>query len=232
MTLRTFIFVLTLGVAAAAAQSGIAPIDAAHRAAKAASSRTAESNQALNAQAASATAAKPAPVTAAPAAVKNNPPKSVAKAVATRPATRVAVQPKAKQTASVKAQSAAAIEKKDENDDSPKSISAIRANRRDPFVSIIRTDKGTADPCMSGKKCLVIGDIVLRGIVRSPSEVIAVVENPQKKTYFLHENDPVFNGAVVKITSDAVVFREQIFDRAGRSTTREITKHLNTRPIA
>jgi Tfp pilus assembly protein PilP len=107
------------------------------------------------------------------------------------------------------------------------------ANARDPFVSIIRNpDKTGGAPCVSGKKCLVIGEIVLRGIVKSPNAIIAVVENPQKKTYFLRENDPVFNGNVVKITTDSVVFREQIIDRAGHSSSRDITKQLNARPIA
>ena len=114
----------------------------------------------------------------------------------------------------------------------PQPEMASRANRRDPFISIIRTDRTGGAQCSSGKKCLVIGDIILRGVVKSPTSVIAVVENPQKKTYFLRENDPVFNGEVVKITSDSVVFHEQVTDRAGRVSTREITKHLNARPIA
>ena len=38
--------------------------------------------------------------------------------------------------------------------------------------------------------------------------MIAVVVNSLNKAYFLRENDPVFNGFVVKITGDSIIFKE------------------------
>ncbi len=47
--------------------------------------------------------------------------------------------------------------------------------------------------------------------------MIAVVVNALNKAYFLRENDPVFNGYVVKITGDSIVFKETIQDKLGKA---------------
>ena len=105
---------------------------------------------------------------------------------------------------------------------------AAPANRRDPFVSpIVRATSGPGPVCETGKRCLMVDQIVLKGIVKSPNGFIAVVENPMKRAYFLRENDPVFNGAVVKITGDSVVFREATTDKLGKQSTREVVKKVN-----
>jgi hypothetical protein len=48
------------------------------------------------------------------------------------------------------------------------------------------------------------------------------------KAYFLRENDPVFNGYVVKITGDSIVFKETLQDKLGKSFTREVIKKIST----
>ena len=48
------------------------------------------------------------------------------------------------------------------------------------------------------------------------------------KAYFLRENDPVFNGYVVKITGDSVVFQETVQDKLGKPFTREVVKRIFT----
>jgi Tfp pilus assembly protein PilP len=95
---------------------------------------------------------------------------------------------------------------------------------RDPFVNpIVRAEGPSA--CATGKKCLAINTILLKGIVKSQVGMIAVVESSTRKvSYFLRENDPVFNGYVVKITRDTVVFRENVMDNIGRQSTREVVK--------
>jgi hypothetical protein len=55
-----------------------------------------------------------------------------------------------------------------------------------------------------------------------------VVVNAMNKAYFLKENDPVYNGYVLKITGDSVVFKETYQDRLGKELTREIVKKLTT----
>jgi len=99
--------------------------------------------------------------------------------------------------------------------------------RRDPFISPVVSHAGGSG-CSTGKKCLEIGAINLRGVVRAESGYIAVVSNGLNKAYFLRENDPVFNGYVMKITGDSVVFQETLQDRLGKTFTREVTKKITT----
>jgi Tfp pilus assembly protein PilP len=99
--------------------------------------------------------------------------------------------------------------------------------KRDPFFSpVVQQPAGPG--CSTGKKCLDIGQINLRGVVKSESGFIAVVTNSLNKAYFLHENDPVFNGYVVKITGDSVVFQETVQDKLGKPLTREVVKRIFT----
>lgn len=111
----------------------------------------------------------------------------------------------------------------------PVEANTMRASKRDPFVSPIREVAMGGPGCSVGKKCLAADTVVLRGVASTPGGAIAVVENPRTSpamTYFLRENDPVFNGFVVKITPDSIVFRENVMDRVGNQTTRDIVKKV------
>ena len=99
--------------------------------------------------------------------------------------------------------------------------------KRDPFLSPVVNHMGGSG-CSTGKKCLAIEQINLRGVVRSDAGMIAVVSNELNKAYFLRENDPVFNGYVVKITGDSIVFKQTFQDRLGKSSTRDVTKKIFT----
>jgi Tfp pilus assembly protein PilP len=99
--------------------------------------------------------------------------------------------------------------------------------KRDPFFSpVVQQSAGSG--CSTGKKCLEIGQINVRGVVKAETGFIAVVTNSLNKAYFLHENDPVFNGFVVRITGDSVVFQETMQDKLGKPFTREVTKRITT----
>jgi len=102
--------------------------------------------------------------------------------------------------------------------------------KRDPFASPISTATGPVLPassCAKGKRCLVVDQLVLRGVVRTATGMIAVVANSVNKSYFLRENDPVFNGYVVRITGNSVVFKENTMDRIGHQSTREVVKKVS-----
>ncbi len=98
--------------------------------------------------------------------------------------------------------------------------------KRDPFFSPVVQQGGSG--CSTGKKCLEIGAINLRGVIKSDTGFIAVVTNNMNKAYFLRENDPVFNGYVVKITGDSVTFQETVQDKLGKTFTREVVKKIFT----
>jgi len=100
--------------------------------------------------------------------------------------------------------------------------------RRDPFVSPVVNRSMTGSGCSTGKRCLAIDQIALKGVVKSDVGMIAVVVNAVNKAYFLRENDPVFNGYVVKITTDSIVFKETLQDKLGKPFTREVEKKITT----
>jgi type II secretory pathway component PulC len=115
------------------------------------------------------------------------------------------------------------------NGDKPDDSKAINiTGRRDPFVSPVVSRAMSGSGCSTGKRCLAIDQINLRGVVKSDDGMIAVVVNALDKAYFLHENDPVFNGYVVRITGDSVIFKESVQDKFGKPFTREVTKKIFT----
>ena len=128
-------------------------------------------------------------------------------------------------------QPAVAVEDKknpvDPNKDAHKTIS-MAGGRRDPFLSPVVNRGMGGSGCSTGKRCLAVDQIALTGIVKSDAGMIAVVVNAMNKAYFLRENDPVFNGYVVKITGDSIVFKETMQDKLGKSFTREVTKKIST----
>ena len=99
--------------------------------------------------------------------------------------------------------------------------------KRDPFVSPV-VNRQSGSGCSTGKKCLDIEQVALRGVVKSDNGMIAVVTNGLNKAYFLRENDPVFNGYVEKITVDSIVFKETFQDRLGKPFTKDVVKRILT----
>ncbi len=118
----------------------------------------------------------------------------------------------------------------EENSDAPADATTTSrgSHKRDPFVSPIRSGPvAMASACTAGKRCLVVDQIVLRGVVKTATGMIAVVANSMNKAYFLRENDPVFNGYVIRITPNSVVFKENTRDAIGHEATREVVKKVN-----
>jgi Tfp pilus assembly protein PilP len=169
----------------------------------------------------------------APAVAKRTPaaPKAVAAAKAA-PAPRIAVAkaPVAAKTAAPPASESRAVAAAPNSAEAakpkPEEKKWAMNGRRDPFFSPVVQQQGSG--CSTGKKCLEINTINLRGVVKSDTGFIAVVTNSLNKAYFLRENDPVFNGFVVKITGDSVVFQETVQDKLGKASTREVVKKIFT----
>ena len=182
-------------------------------------------------------AGKPVPAPAKVAVVNAKAPQATAKKVAEvkvpvkDAAKAVAVKVPVKQTPVVatKGQTTVAVQdtKTNEGDkkQAPKTFNAV--GRRDPFVSPVVKLGAMGSGCSSGKRCLAIDQIALKGVVKSDVGMIAVVVNAMDKAYFLRENDPVFNGYVVKITGDSIVFKESFKDRLGKPLTRDVTKSIS-----
>jgi hypothetical protein len=87
-------------------------------------------------------------------------------------------------------------------------------------------EKANKVPCGAGKKCLPVSDVILKGVVRTEQGYVAEVVNQENKPYFLRVNDPVFDGVVLSISMNSIVFRETYSDAMGRPLTREVVKKI------
>jgi Tfp pilus assembly protein PilP len=181
-----------------------------------------------HAAAAAPAAQKPAAKVQPAAAKKSAAKVQVATAQKPNSAKKVAAKKPAapKEQVAVENSQVPADAKKDDKQDENKQISLT--GRRDPFVSPVVNRSMIGSGCSTGKKCLAVDQINLKGVIRAESGMIAVVVNAMNKAYFLRENDPVFNGYVVRITGDSIIFKETMQDKLGKNFTREVTKKIIT----
>ena len=140
-------------------------------------------------------------------------PKSAAKATAKAAAKPAKASPK--KAAGVAPSAAAAPEAK--------------VARRDPFESLVGREKAAAELQKNlppGKAGLQVASLRLDGIVKAPNGMIAVVTNPQARTYFLREGDQLYDGRVEKIAMDSVSFHEMGKDAFGKPVERQVNKRI------
>jgi len=101
--------------------------------------------------------------------------------------------------------------------------------RRDPFESLVgrqQAQDALAKNLPPGKAGLQVATLRLDGIVRAPNGMIAVVANPQQRTYFLREGDKLYDGTVEKISMEGVTFHEEGKDAFGKPVERQVSKRL------
>jgi len=107
--------------------------------------------------------------------------------------------------------------------------SEAKISRRDPFESLTSRQEAAARAGANlppGKAGLQVGTLRLDGIVRAPNGMIAVVTNPQARTYFLREGDQLYDGRVEKIAMDGVSFHEVGKDAFGKPVERQVNKRI------
>ena len=103
-------------------------------------------------------------------------------------------------------------------------------NRRDPFKSLLAgPDRPEIrGPRPEGVPGLLIDEIDLRGIFHTSRGFVAqVVAANQKKSYLLKEGDQLFDGDVVSINKNEVVFKQVVQDPTALKPFREVVKSLN-----
>jgi len=157
------------------------------------------------------------------------------KPAAARPAGTPASKPAAKPAAKPASNPAAKpLAKKHAATNSPEGTSGsstaeqARIARRDPFESLLSRQKAGTDAknLPPGKGGLQVSTLKIDGIVHGPNGMIAVVSNPQQRTYFLHEGDQLYDGRVDKIAMDGVSFHETGKDAFGKPVERSVNKRI------
>jgi Tfp pilus assembly protein PilP len=102
--------------------------------------------------------------------------------------------------------------------------------RRDPFVSLRGTgaSMGSTQNRPAGLAGISVSEVSVRGVVRSGSEFVALVQAPDGRTFQLRRNDRLFDGSVKQITIDAVVFLQEVNDPLSLVKQREVRKTMKT----
>jgi hypothetical protein len=103
-------------------------------------------------------------------------------------------------------------------------------NRRDPFKSLLAAPDlpQFRGPRPEGVPGLLIDEIGLTGIFRTSKGFVAqVVAANQKKSYLLKEGDQLYDGDVVSINHNEIVFKQIVQDPTALKPFREVVKSLN-----
>jgi len=107
------------------------------------------------------------------------------------------------------------------------------AGRRDPFVSLLaRTqNKQSTEPRPEGVPGLLIDEIDIQGIFQLKGRMFAQVQTSNKeKSYLIQEGDHLYDGEVVSISQNEVVFKQVVNDPSVIKPFREVVKKLNPEP--
>lgn len=100
--------------------------------------------------------------------------------------------------------------------------------RRDPFRSLIgpskqNIERGDAPPGVPG---FLIDELDLQGIVRTSRGYVATAKGPDNLGYTLRAGDTLYDGEVLRVTADAVYFRQEVNDPTRIERQREVVKEL------
>jgi Tfp pilus assembly protein PilP len=111
-------------------------------------------------------------------------------------------------------------------DAKPDAKSDVIVAKRDPFIPLVNDKKTSGPPLPPGKAGLVISTVRVDGTVKAASGMLAVVTNPDQRTYFIREGDRLYDGDVEKIGLDGVTFKENSKDAFGKPVERLVTKRI------
>jgi hypothetical protein len=103
-------------------------------------------------------------------------------------------------------------------------------NRRDPFKSLLVATElpEFRGPRPEGIPGLLIDEVILTGIFKTEGGFAAQVQSAEnEKSYLLREGDQLYDGDVVRITANEVIFKQIVQDPTALKPFREVVKTLN-----
>ncbi len=102
--------------------------------------------------------------------------------------------------------------------------------RRDPFrpLDLVSTFQTSQAPMVRppGLKGQMVSEIRLVGIVQSSNGMLAMAQGFKNRSFFLHPNDILYDGKILEIRKDAVVFSQTLKDIEGKTLTQQVIKKL------
>lgn len=84
--------------------------------------------------------------------------------------------------------------------------------RRDPFASLVTARRGAGGegrPLPAGLAGVALADVVVRGVVRDGTTMLAILEGPNRRSYVSRVNDRLLDASIARIDADGVIFAEQ-----------------------
>jgi hypothetical protein len=114
----------------------------------------------------------------------------------------------------------------------PDTYSYDPGTRRDPFRSLIVTRQSLEDQPRGerpeGKAGLLIDEIVIEGVFELADGPVAQVQASDRETsYLIRPGDQLWDGDVVSIDLNEVVFKQTVNDPTALKPFREVVKRLN-----
>jgi type IV pilus assembly protein PilP len=103
--------------------------------------------------------------------------------------------------------------------------------RRDPFLSLVtraaeaRSRQGK-QPAAGGVSGFLVSELMLKGVMQSRGENVALVAGPDAKTYLIRVNDRLLDGIVRAITADTLVCLQDVNDPLSLTKQREVRMTL------
>ena len=97
-------------------------------------------------------------------------------------------------------------------------------DRRDPFAdprTMGNTGAQTRCRC-GGPPGFLVQEIALRGVVRTPKGYTAIVEGPDRKSYFTRAGDKLFDGTIAGVDASGLTVRQEVTDPLAPVKTREV----------
>jgi hypothetical protein len=100
--------------------------------------------------------------------------------------------------------------------------------RRDPFVSLaLGVNVLPPDVRPPGLAGMLIQEVSLRGIVKTQSGYIAMIQGTDNKSYFAREGERLYDGNIQSIDDGKVVFRQEINDPLRIEKFQQVEKNLH-----
>ena len=102
------------------------------------------------------------------------------------------------------------------------------AGRRDPFRSLlVRPEDRALGSRPAGIAGMSIDEVVIYGIWKTRNGYVAQVRATDNKSYLVRQGDLLYDGEVVRVGPNEVVFRQNINDPQSVKPFREVTKQLH-----
>ena len=101
--------------------------------------------------------------------------------------------------------------------------------RRDPFKSLVNGGTDVKNALKrDGLRTFSLSEVSVRGIMRGPKQLVAMVQGPDNRTYLVHQGDKLADAVVKNVTADGLIAMQDITDPLSTQKQREVRKLLRS----